>query len=145
MNGQKLRVRKSKDTTSQTHRASGSVARFSGTQVKTAAEAVKTVTRKRAGRRVGGARVKKSDPARKRFEHSKTEIRRKDGKDNSGENKTAKKVGVSEGGVRPSRTFHKKKEARKREKREKKELLGKSRKTTQKTEPLQKNQTPTCS
>ena len=120
LNGQKLRVMKSKDTTSRTHRAAGSVAQFSGTQVKTAAEAVKTVTRKRAGRRVGGERVKKSDPARKRFEQSKTEIRRRDGKDNGGENKTAKKVGVSEEGVRPSRTFHKKKEARKREKEERK-------------------------
>ena len=142
LNGQKLRVMKSKDT-SRTHRAAGSVAQFSGTQVKTAAEAVKTVTRKRAGRRVGGERVKKSDPARKRFEQSKTEIRRRDGKDNGGENKTAKKVGVSEEGVRPSRTFHKKKEARKREKEERKK--GAPGETTQKTEPLQKNQTPTRS
>ena len=129
LNGQKLRVMKSKDT-SQPHRAGSSIAKFSGTQVKTAAE---TVTGKRAGRRVDGARVKMSDPVRRTFGQSKTEIRQKDGKDNSGENKTAKKVGVSEGEVRPSRTFHKKKEARKREREERKKgAPGETQKATPK-------------
>ena len=132
LNGQKLRVMKSKDMSQR--EKSGSVAKFSGTQVK-GTTAAKSVTKKGGGRKVDRTNVKKSGGVRRNSSQLKTVIKQRDGEDTSGGKETAKRGGaVSERVVRPSRTFHKKKEARKREKEQrKKELVAKKRKTQQKS------------
>ena len=129
LNGQKLRVMKSKDMSRiQNIR---SVAKFSGTQVKPPPSA-KSFVKKRERPKAGGTWWKNSGVSRKTLSHSKTGKRQRDGErkieaKKIEAEKTAEKPPTS-GGVRPSRTFHKKKEARRKEREERRKQLLEQRK-----------------
>lgn len=113
LNGQKLRVTRSKDM-SRAHKA-GPAGRFSGVQAK------KMKERKGEGKkRTAGSVVAK----KRQFLRPKVAISSESGLVREvGDRRQEKRPVTADASVRPSRTFHKKKEARRREKEQKMKTL----------------------
>ena len=125
LNGKKLRVMKSKDMSVARVGGGGATAKFSGVQARpprTGGTNKKMVEKRKMGR-IGGDRER--DVVRRNASQSVAP--------QGLEGVKPATVGGSEGGVRPSRTFHKKKEARRREREERMRIMSAQKKFRRKT------------